>query len=195
VPNKQDQGAAQQQSPPTPAAQRGGDHGRPAPQTNYNGLTFARTISNIFSFCVSVLFDPAGSSMTSGSDRMAQAREINGNLPSEVQSAFNADAITYYDLGTGNFCYKKLCSNDGCFTAQITASYNCYMNRVNQQLHYLTFENNATLEESALNSNPHLPPVTKHSTEAGETLIGKPSNMALILRCFLPQTTRSRTQM
>jgi hypothetical protein len=98
VPSKQDSGAAQQQAPQIPAVSKGGDQGRPAPQPKHNGLTFAPTFSDIFNFYDGATFDPAGNSMTSGSDRMAQAREINANVPSDIQSAFNDNSMTYYLL-------------------------------------------------------------------------------------------------
>jgi hypothetical protein len=50
---------------------------------------------------------------------MAQAREINANIPSEIQSGFNDRSINYYYPGTGYFFYYRVCSDNGCAIAQV----------------------------------------------------------------------------
>jgi LysM repeat protein len=161
---------AQQQPPQLSTPGKGGGQGRPAPQTNHNGLTFAPTVSEIFNFYDGSVFNPAGNSMSSGADRMAQAREINANIPSEIQSGFNDRSINYYHPGTGDFFYYRVCSGNGCAIVQVATSCNCYLSGFDQQLHYLTFDQGADLEGSTFNHNTRLPPATKYLVKSGDTL-------------------------
>lgn len=147
-----------------------GDQSPAATQPNHIGLTFAPNISDKFNFYDGAVFDPAGNSMTSGADRMAQAREINANLPPEIQSAFNTNSISYYNPGTGDFYYSKVCSDAACSIVQVAKSCNCYVNGGDQQLRYLTFDQGGELEGSTFNHNARLPPATKHSVQSGDTL-------------------------
>lgn len=102
---------------------------------------------------------------------MAQAREINANVPFEIQSGFNDRSINYYHPGTGDFFYYRVYSDNGCAIVQVAASCNCYVSGFDQQLHYLTFDQGADLERSTFNHNARLPPATKHSVKSGDTLL------------------------
>ncbi|KAE9371485.1 carbohydrate-binding module family 50 protein [Stipitochalara longipes BDJ] len=108
--------------------------------------------------------------MTSGSDRMAEAREINANLPVEIQKAFNDNSINYYHPGIGEFYYNKMCGDTDCSIVQVAKSCDCYVSGSDQQLHYLTFGEDGNLEKSIFNSQANLPPATKHSVNSGDTL-------------------------
>lgn len=78
--------------------------------------------------------------------------------------------MTYYDPGTSDFYYNKMCTNGSCFIVQVARSCNCYVSGIDQQLYYLTFEDNATLEGSTFNYNARIPPAAKHSVKVGKTL-------------------------
>ena len=135
------------------------------------GLTFAPLLSDPFNFYDGAMFDAASNSMTSGSDRMAQAREINANLPASIQNAFNDNSINYYYPGIGEFYYSKVCSDAGCSIIQVAISCNCYVDGADQQLHYLTINQEAELEVSTFRNDTRLPPATKYLVKPGDTLV------------------------
>jgi LysM repeat protein len=162
---------AAQRQPTQPASpNKGGDQSRPATRPTHDGLTFAPILSYPFNFYDGTMFDPASNSMTSGSDRMAQAREINANLPASIQNALNDNSINYYFPGIGDFYYSKVCSDAGCSIIQVALSCNCYVDGTDQQIHYLTVNQGAELKISIFKNETRLPPATKYSVKPGDTL-------------------------
>jgi len=149
----------------------GGDQSHPATHPNHDRLTFAPILSDPFNFYDGAMFDAASNSMTSGSDRMAQAREINASLPASIQNAFNDNSINYYYPGIGEFYYSKVCSDAGCSIIQVAISCNCYVDGADQQLHYLTINQEAELEVSTFRNDTRLPPATKYLVKPGDTLV------------------------
>jgi hypothetical protein len=149
----------------------GGDQSHPATHPNHDGVTFAPILSDPFNFYDGDMFDAASNSMTSGFDRMAQAREINASLPASIQNAFNDNSINYYYPGIGEFYYSKVCSDAGCSIVQVAISCNCYVDGADQQLHYLTINQEAELEISTFRNDTRLPPATKYLVKPGDTLV------------------------
>ncbi|PMD19137.1 carbohydrate-binding module family 50 protein [Hyaloscypha hepaticicola] len=165
---------------------RGGDQSHPATHPNHNGPTFAPILSDPFNFYDGAMFDPASNSMTSGFDRMAQAREINANLPASIQNAFNDNSINYYYPGIGDFYYTKVCSDAGCLIVQVAISCNCYVDGADQQLHYLTINQEAELRVSTFRNDTRLPPATKYLVKPGDMLFEIAVRYGVELSLILP---------
>lgn len=142
---------------------------QPSSQPHSNGYTFAPELMSPFNFNDGMLFDPAGTSMTSP-DRMSQAQQINSALPREVQQAFNDNSIDYYDPGTDGFYYSKLCTAEACTVTQVARSCYCYTSGYDGQVHYVTFDPADALGHSTLNNQVPLPPAAEYLTSAGDTL-------------------------
>lgn len=103
--------------------------------------------------------------MTSA-NRVTQAQQINANVPTQVQTAFNENSINYYDPGNGAYYYAK--QND--MVIQVARSCNCYVSGTDGQLHYLTATLNQGLSSSSYNFYTNLPSATTHTVSSGDTL-------------------------
>jgi hypothetical protein len=57
---------------------------------------------------------------------MSQARDINANLPHEIQVAFGDNSINYYDPGSGDFFYTRVIEEENHILAQVARFCNCY---------------------------------------------------------------------
>jgi len=132
---------------------------------------FAPRIRSLFQFYDGSVFDPKANSQTSGDDRK-KANAINDALPLDIQNAFNDNAVNFYDPGTTDFYYAKICyqiKND-CKIIQAARSCNCYQDVKDGQVHFLTYDENCALKNSSFAPNTRLPVAAAYTVSRRQTL-------------------------
>jgi LysM repeat protein len=99
-----------------------------------------------------------------------QLRFIKSVLPVQVQSGFQSRSINFYDPGNGDFYYVKTLSDGRDLIAQTARSCNCYMSGADGAVHRLSVSEVDNFDHSIFNDNAHLPPASRYTVVAGDTL-------------------------
>ena len=136
-----------------------GKHGNgPCVEINYN-----------FNFYNGDVYDITDSG-NPDQQRRDQTNSINSALPFEIQEQFNSGEITYYDPRWGGFYYARVYIGKIYEIAEVARSCNCYVNGIDEELHYLDFNEGEKLEPSSFNSDAFLPAATQTGVITGDKL-------------------------
>ncbi|CAL3967186.1 unnamed protein product [Diplocarpon coronariae] len=124
-----------------------------------------------FNFHDGQLFDPIESSGPRGEE---QARDINSAIPSQIQRALVDNQIDFYDPGHGPFYYVNTDTDqkgsDGNRTIiEVARSCDCYVSAEDNELHFLSFDQDDTTDPSMFNDETRIPSAIGYTPVPGDT--------------------------
>ncbi|KAG4444217.1 hypothetical protein IFR05_000314 [Cadophora sp. M221] len=125
-----------------------------------------------FNFHGGELFKQAEYFTRSDPETVQQAEIIESLLPTEIQWAFNDNSIDFYDPGVGYFYYVTMCieDSDECVITEVAKSCDCYVSAEDDQLHYLSFNEDDFVDLAISTEDLRLPVAIEYEIHLSDTV-------------------------